>query len=177
MWGPTVPVIGGPQRSEVPAWANTVSWSIFGSGVVTLTEVITSLVVPNWQKQPWDRNPVFYVLRQGPAEVPGGTPSTAGFSATVAAGKLVRINTISCSATPFQPLTTVGGSAVYVQIDNSIICYADARSGTQGQQATDLLIGPLDLPAGSVIQGFWFNSNVGGSVVMASFVSGYQFDA
>jgi len=172
-WYTPVAVTGDPFVMLLPPGCNRLGYAVLGATSLTLTEV----PAPNYQKQPWDRNPALF-SQGGPTFVNGATALTTLFSYTVPTGRIARV--VRLRAQIVRQITPT--SASYVQanlrINTATVSAAVLPAQAENIQAwDDLGGGPLDLPAGSVIDGQYVNNDTGGQVLISLIANGYLFDA
>jgi hypothetical protein len=176
-WLPAFPVDALNQHIEVPADVNQVSWAMVPNSAMRLTENITSLSIPNWQKQPWDRNPTVWV-QEGEAAYAGGQALTQQWSYSVPAGRNLYIATMQCVVQRQIAATSPGGCNAYIAIGGTRVIQAYDWGGAQGLIDNAIGLGAAMIcPAGTAIIAAISNPDQGGSCVLSTRASGFTFDA
>jgi hypothetical protein len=176
-WLPAFPVDALNQHIEVPADVNQVSWAMVPNSAMRLTENITSLSIPNWQKQPWDRNATMWG-NMFLSFIAGGTALTQAFTYTVPANRILRLSHLRALASRGQLATTPVVHVAQLVVAGIEVVGVYAQSNTSGYQyEDDLAGGPIECPAGTVITAQYQNQDVGGSWLTRFEAMGYTFDA
>lgn len=138
---------------------------------------VAPLAVPNNALQPWDRAPTTWNQRST-VSVAAGTAQTVGWTYTVPAGKILRIEKLSARVVRATVATTVAGPQAFVTTDQGMFLNALLMSNVVGADAVDSLsAAPIDLPAGAAITAQYLNADTAGSVIVHLFAYGYLYNA
>jgi hypothetical protein len=174
---PAFPIDADNMWVPVPPGADEVAYSIMSGGVVTIEETISSTTVPNWQKQPWDRNPVvqsdskFYALPGG-----GDVPQTVLY--TVPANRLFLLTWFEVTLVRTGAATGVNVVAGWGYVRALGMLVADLRNITAGVEITDRFdSGGVVLTSGEQVEVAGHNYEGDGQVTLYGNFAGTEFDA
>jgi hypothetical protein len=174
-WYSPIPVVENPQRIPLPPGCTQLGYACINGAQLSVSEVAAT--VPNWQKQPWDRNSLTKLLAFT-GGVAGGTVQTTAFTYTVPANRLFLASKASCELTRSSGPTMVGAVAALITWQNITLSWAVLQNTALGpQNADDLHGGNFLAHAGEVLTGTYQNGDTGGFVWTQLVLAGIEFDA
>jgi len=174
-WYSSVPVNVSPMHLVLPAGCTRLGFScLFGA---TLSVAELQVPFPNWQKSPWDRNPVPFNIGGG-LEVYASAAATVEWTYTVPANTLLLLTNWTMQVVNRQVASAMDFLFIYGTINGGIIGNVTLAKTGKGEFELNQLVGAgLILPTGTQLQGAHQLFGFTGDALIYNNAIGYTFDA